>query len=444
MSAFASSAARPAQAPEKVSPPAPRPAGSRFKWLFIVLLVVVAAAGAWLLLRPKQDQAKTAAQIVIRTVKVSPVAFERTIRTAGSTSARNFANIVAPMMRGPDAGRSLVLISLAKSGMLVKKGQLVAEIDPQGIKDHVDDVHALVVQADGDVRKRKADQEIQKESLRQTLRQAKAALEKAQLDYNAQDIRTEIDRELLKLSVDEATATYNELQQEVKIQDDAQAAEIRILELTRDRHQRHRDRHRADVEKFKIYAPMSGLAVMQSIWRGGDMGQVQIGDQVSPGQPFMKIVDTTSMQLEALVNQVESEEIRIGQQAEVQFDAFPDLHLKGRVYSIGALAVGGWRQNYFIRSIPVNIAIQSSDSRLIPDLSASANIELETHNDSLAIPQEAVFGEAGKPVVFVKQGDHFSQRPVKLGVKNNTQVAVLSGLTAGDEIAMQRPPAEQR
>src|SRR5689334_11047947 len=121
MSAFASSAARPAQAPEKVSPPAPRPAGSRFKWLFIVLLVVVAAAGAWLLLRPKQDQAKTAAQIVIRTVKVSPVAFERTIRTAGSTSARNFANIFAPMMRGPDAGRSLVLISLAKSGMLVKK-----------------------------------------------------------------------------------------------------------------------------------------------------------------------------------------------------------------------------------------------------------------------------------------------------------------------------------
>ena len=314
---------------------------------------------------------------------------------------------------------------------------------PQGIKDHADDVHALVVQAEGDVRKRKADQAIETETLQQTLRQAKAALEKAKLDFGAQEIRTAIDQELLKLSVEEAEATYNELQQEVKIQQASQAAEIRILELTRDRHGRHHDRHVVDVERFKIYAPMSGLVVMQSIWRGGDMGQVQVGDQVSPGQPFMKIVDTNSMQLEATVNQVESEELRIGQQAEVNFDAFPDLKMKGRVYSIAALAVSGWRQNYYIRNIPVNIAIQSSDPRLIPDLSASGNIEVETHQNTLAIPQESVFGDTGKPVVYVKQAGQFVPRPVELGPKNNTQVAVRSGLAAGDEIALQQPVPEK-
>src|SRR5204862_2044838 len=140
--------------------------------------------------------------------------------------------------------------------------------------DHVDDVHALVVQAEGDVRKRKADQAIEAERLQQTLRQAKAAMDKAKLDFAAQDIRTTIDQELLKLSVEETEATYKELLQEVKIQKDSHTAEIRILELTRDRHSRHRDRHRADVEKFKVYAPMSGLVVMQSIRRGGDTGQV--------------------------------------------------------------------------------------------------------------------------------------------------------------------------
>ena len=125
---------------------------------------------------------------------------------------------------------------------------------------------------------------------------------------------------------------------------------------------------------------------------------------------------------------MESEEIRIGQVAEVHFDAFPDLVLKGRVYSIGALAVSGWRQNYFIRSIPVNIALQSRDPRLIPDLSASGNIEMESRSDALAVPQEAVFGDTGKPFVFVKLGDHFQKRQVNLGPRNNTQVAVLSGL----------------
>src|SRR5581483_358169 len=305
MSAFASSAATPAPAPERVPAVPPRPSGFRYKGLLLVALLAAIAAGAWLL-RPKKEQQKGAAQAVVRTFKVGPVTFERTIRAAGTTSARNFANIVAPMMRGPDAGRALVLISLAKSGALVKKGDLLAEIDPQGIKDHADDVHALVVQADGDVRKRKADQAIERDSLRQTLTQAKAALEKATLDYKTTPIRMDIDRELLKLSVDEAEATYKELVQEVKIQEAKHAAEIRILELTRDRHTRHRDRHRADVERFKLFAPMSGLVVMQSIWRGGDMGQVQVGDQLSPGQPFMKIVDTSSMQLEAMVNQAES------------------------------------------------------------------------------------------------------------------------------------------
>jgi HlyD family secretion protein len=347
------------------------------------------------------------------------------------------------MMRGPDAGRSLTLLSLAKSGTLVKKGEVVAQIDPQTIKDHVDDIAALVLQAEGDVRKRIADQAIQAEDLQQSVRQARAALEKAKLDYNAQEIRTAIDQELLKLSVEESDAAYKELLQEVQILKVSHDAQIRILELTRDRHARHRDRHRVDVERFTIYAPMNGLVVMQSIWRGGDMGQVQMGDQVNPGQPFMKIVDTTSMQLESSVSQVDSEEIRLGQQAEVHFDAFPDLQMKGRVYSIGALAAGSWRQSYYVRNVPVNIAIQSSDPRLIPDLSASANIVLERKENVLAVPEEAVFRTNGKAEVFVKQGDGFVARQVETADRNNTQVLVLAGLSAGEEIALQRPVIEK-
>ena len=80
-----------------------------------------------------------------------------------------------------------------------------------------DDVHALVVQAESDVRKRIADQAIEAETLQQSLRQAKAAMDKAKLDFAAQEIRTSIDQELLKLSVEEAEATYKELLQEVKM-----------------------------------------------------------------------------------------------------------------------------------------------------------------------------------------------------------------------------------
>src|SRR5262245_43422795 len=124
MSAFASSTATPAPAPQRVASPPPGPAGFRYKGMLLVLILAVLAAGAWLL-RPKKEQPNTAGQTALRTFRVAPASFERTIRAAGTTSARNFANIVAPMMRGPDAGRALVLISLARSGSVVKKGELV-------------------------------------------------------------------------------------------------------------------------------------------------------------------------------------------------------------------------------------------------------------------------------------------------------------------------------
>ena len=80
----------------------------------------------------------------------------------------------------------------------------------------------------------------------------------------------------------EADARYKQLQNDVNLRKQSNEAEIRILELTAERHQRHHDRHVVDVSRFTIHAPISGLAVMSTIWREGEMGQVRQGDQVRP------------------------------------------------------------------------------------------------------------------------------------------------------------------
>lgn len=403
------------------------------------MLCAIAAFLLWQKSTQTQRQASTA---IVPTAPAAMGTMQKIMRISGSTAARNFASIVAPMMRGPDAGRALVLIKLAKSGSLVKKGELLAQIDAQSVKDHVDDLESYVQQADADIKKRKAEQAIEMENLRQTVRAAKAAADKARLDRNAAEIRTSIDRELLQLAVDETDATYKQVQANLAITEQKHKSEIRILEYTRDRHARHRDRHKHDIEKFTVFAPINGLVVMQSIFRGGEMGQVQEGDQVSPGQPFMKVVDSNSMQLEAFVNQVESESIRIGQSGELSFDAFPGFHLQGKVQSVGAMGVGGWRQNYFIRNIPVKINIQGGDPRVIPDLSASADVVLERDEKAVLVPIEAVNSENGKLFVYVKNGDEFRVRQVEVGATNNTQASIRSGLKAGDEVALRRPVSQ--
>jgi HlyD family secretion protein len=438
MSAIFNPAPQPVEAPERALPPIPEaPPPSRWKWWLALAAVLVMAGAAYLALRGKPET--QAAQVTLRTAKVFTGPFERVMRLAGTTTARNFANITAPMMRGPDSGRNLVLVKLAPAGSIVKKGDLIADIDAQSIKDHVDDLDALITQADADVRKRKAEQAIEMETLRQTARAAKAAVDKAKLDNGAAEIRMPIDKEILQLAIEEAEAQYKELQTELVTTAEKQRAEMRVLEYTRDRHKMHRDRHKRDLEKFTMYAPIGGLVVMQTVWRSGDMGQIQEGDQVWPGQPFMKIVDTSSMQVEANVNQVESEGIRIGQTARVNLDAFPGLELNGRVRSVGAMGVGGWREQYYMRTIPVVIAIEGADKRVIPDLSASADVLLERKDAAVIAPLDAVIAERGKSVVYVKHGDRFDAREIEPGERNHTQIEILAGLRAGDEVALGRP-----
>lgn len=438
MSALTNPVPAPSETPLKSAPvPVPAPKepekGSR-KWLIFAAIVVVIGGAVGYEYWAKLAARNAAPVVAVKSVKAFTAPMEINLRMAGQTSARNFVNVVTPILRGPEARGSMTLLKLVKSGAHVKKGELIAQIDAQSVEDHIDDLKDTLAAAANDVKKRKAEQSVEWEGMQQTLRVAKSAFDKAALDFQAAEVKTDIEQQLLKIARDEAAARYKQLQGDVALRRQSQASEMRILEITLERHNRHINRHKHDLEKFTIYAPMDGLAVMNTVFRGGEMGQIQEGDQVAPGQPILKIVDPKSMQVEASVSQSDSGELRLSQPVKIGLDAFGDLRFTGRVYSIGALAVGGWRQNNFVRTVAVRVAIDGADPKLIPDLSAHADVAIDSVQDQLQIPLAAVQEKDGKPFVSVRVGDGFTERPVTLGKHNNTYVAVASGLKAGDEV----------
>ncbi len=407
----------------------------------LLLAVVLAGAAAAYLAWPKPQQRPQQATpgTGVPTAKAVLGTLVRTIRVAGQSSARNYALMTIPVMRGPESRGSLTLMKLAKPGSGVKKGDLVAQLDTQSAQDHIDDAKDTVAQSEQDIRKRKAEQGVDWGNLQQTLRVARSNLEKAQLEDRGGQVKTEVERELLRLNLEEAQASYKQQQADIEATKASDQAELRMLEITQAQNKIHLDRHLVDIEKFRMKAPMSGLVVMQQVFRGGEMAQIQEGDQVSAGQQIMKIVDPTSMQVDAAINQSQSSQLRLGLPAAVGLDAFPELRLKGHVYSVGALAARSGRESYYIRSVPVRVAIQGSDSRLIPDLSAWADIEVERQENVLLIPREAVQFEGDSPVVYVKRLEGLEKRAVILGLSNNSHVAVTSGLEAGEEVLLGAP-----
>src|SRR5882724_4540111 len=193
----------PVLVPEPVAPAAPPPVVKRPSSLRVWVLLALVAGGAWavyqFVAKPKA-QNKGTQTASLRTAKVTRGAIQRVLRLTGATSAKNFAMVAAPMMRGPEGGRPLDLIYLTKSGGIVKKGEVVARIDMQATKDHIDDIDTQILQADADVRKRKAEQALAWEALQQNIRVTQAELDKSKLDSGASEVRTPIDVELLKLS----------------------------------------------------------------------------------------------------------------------------------------------------------------------------------------------------------------------------------------------------
>lgn len=420
--------------------PAPPKGGGAGKWITAVVLLAVIAGGVYLWQRRAENARQQAATFsIVRTAKVETGNLESTMRLTGQTSSLRSVNVIAPKLTGPESGRELIILFMSPSGTRVKKGEVVARIDGQSLKDHVDDVNDDVQKADSDIRKRKAEQAIDFENLMQTVRVAKATLDKARLERKGGETRTVIDQELLKLAEEEAEAQYRERLKDVDQKKIVHASELKILEYTRDRHKRHRDRHAADLDKFIIRAGMDGLAVSQPIFRSGEWATIQQGDQVYPGQLFMKIVMPEKMQVEATINQAESEHFRVGQAARVGIDAFPGLTLPGKIYSISAIAAGGFRQNNYIRTIPVRIEIDGSDPRLIPDLSGNVDVILSNQENVTKIPRAALQGGDGANFVYVKKGQGWERRPVTLGASNATHIAVESGVNAGEEVALERP-----
>ncbi len=424
----------PQPGPAPVHPQIDRRAAFLKLLLGVVLIAAIGAAGYYAYTSRQAAAQKAAAFAATKTYTVQRGDLQVRLRVSGSTSASDYANITAPRQRGPESG-AMVILKLVSSGAFVKKGDVIAEIDPQSAKDHLDDTVDGLKDQDNNVKKKKVNNDLQMTNLQQTLRQAKSNVDKARLDMKAAEIRTDIDRELLKLSLDEAEAAYKEMQLDVPLSQQSQAADLRNTELGRKTEVLHVERHQGDLDKYVIRAPMDGMAVLSTMNRpGGETVTLAVGDTVRPGQQMMKIINPKKMQVDGTVNQSESSHIRIGQTASVALDAFPGSSYTAKVHSIGALAVGGGRQNYYIRTIPVVVYVDNADSKLIPDLSASADLLLQTESDAVLAPLASVEADRDRTYVYVKTAQGFEKREVKLGSDNGVQVAILEGLKAGDVI----------
>jgi HlyD family secretion protein len=447
--------------------PAQPPKKRRTALWGIVLAVVVLAGGVGLYVN-SQSQSKTATGgpvVTVASVAVGLGDLNASIRVNGTVAAEKFAALLAPRITGSRSGINrggdanfggggggggnpgggmggdftLILLHLAKAGIHVKTGDVVAEFDPQFQLQRLDDYKDSVIQLENSIKKMTANLAATKEAHDQTVRSAKADWDKALLDLKTADVRSKIDAEKYKLAVEEADAKYKQLVFESSLVDESQRAQIRSSELNRDQSRIELQRAEINVQRMTVKSPIDGIVVMASIVRNGEFGQIREGDQVNAGQPFVTIVDPSSMVLNATVNQVDAERLRLGMKATIRLDAYNDVAMPGSLLGIGAMSKTSTFRASYVGEIPIRIKIGKSDPRLIPDLTGSAEVVMSSEQNTVVAPRAAVFEESGGSFVFIQGPEGWLKKKVDLGLSSFTSVAVRSGLEKGDVVALQRP-----
>ncbi len=354
----------------------------------------------------------------------------RMVRATGTVQPLEAVSI--PVPRVSEAG-NLILTSIIPNGSMVQPGDIVAEFDRVTLLDKRRDAQAKYEDLSHQVEQRKAQHRAEAEKRASELQSAEADLAKAKLELRRGRLLSDIDRLKADDQLATAEAHVASLLRSIRLREQAAAADLRILELQRDRQKIAMDRAASNAERLQLRAPLAGMVAQEIVWRSDGPGRPQEGDQLWPGQPMLRIFSSSRMKVDVSVAEPDGAALVPGSRAKVYLDAYPDLVFNAVFESASPVASSQFDSS--VRTFPAQYLIEESDPKhLLPDLSAAVEIEIATRGAVVSVPRRAIRYKGGRTFVSVAGPKGFEQREVALGAFDEYFVEIASGIKAGDEV----------
>ena len=375
-------------------------------WL-IILGIVVLAIAAIVIVKLTKSANK---ELVIRTHVVGEYTVENTVTATGTIEPVETVEV------GTQVSGKVEKIYVDFNDV-VKKGQLMAELD--------------------------------KQTLNQSLSRAKASLTSAESQLNFAKLTYERTKQLYEANA-ATLAAYQEAQNSY-----TQA------QMSKRNAQASYDQARVDLAYAEIYSPIDGIVLDRAV----EVGQT-VAASFSTPTLFTLANDLTKMQVEADVDEADIGQVKVGQRVTFTVDAYMDDVFEGTVNQIRMKPT----TTSNVVTYTVIIEAPNPDQKLFPGMTASVTIVTEEQT-GLAVPAEAfnftpdeavlkAIRKADKPegqrpeppqgerpqmdkssatshsVVWLKKGADMMPRPVKVGMSDGAYKIIEQGVQAGDSVVL--------
>ena len=411
------------------------PNRARF-WIPAVVIGLGLAIGAVLLnARDPGSGASSPSERRQTTSAVTRRDFVRSIRIAGTVEAVQATTVSVPRLQGQGTTTmSLVITRLIRPGSLVKPGDLLVEFDRQDQLKNALDRRAELSDLEQQIKKKEAEERAARARDDTAVQAAETALTRAQLDMTKNELIPKIQAEKNALALEETQAKLAQLKKTFDLKRRAAEADIKILQIRRDRAANAMKQAETNANKMSVASSIEGMAVLRTIWKSNTMAEVQEGEEVRAGMPIVDVVNPALMRIRAKLNQADVNELRQGQPVTIGLDAYPDLSFKGRITQISPLAVRS-TMSPKVRTFVALVEVLGSHPKLMPDLTASLDVELAREPGAIVVPRDSIRYDGEQAFVRVSKGSSFEDRPVTIGSLNAHEAVVKSGIQEGVTIA---------
>jgi HlyD family secretion protein len=176
----------------------------------------------------------------------------------------------------------------------------------------------------------------------------------------------------------------------VKLQYDVSQAQLNAIRFQIKQAEANLKSTMDNLNKTVFNAPINGMITSLRVEEGET---AIIGTMNNPGTVLMILADLSVMEVEVEVDETDVVGVKLGQQANIRVDAFPDSVFKGKVTEIGSSAlqkVTGGSTTQEAKDFKVVVTLENPSRKLKPGLSASADIVTAERKDVLAVPISAL------------------------------------------------------
>ncbi|MDG5799737.1 HlyD family efflux transporter periplasmic adaptor subunit [Marinilabiliaceae bacterium ANBcel2] len=371
-------------------------------------------------------------------VRVEEGTFEVVVSANGRLEALKSTQISIPdvLQERRIRIRHIEINDIVREGTVVERGDYIATLDPGDVQDRLDNAYETLERIENNLENAALDSSL-------VLSRARDNIRRAQDDVYDREIE-------LEQSAYESEAVQRQAQIALETAERKLEQERRTYQQERRRHntrirryQEQLDDHTSYIEMLEqlrrdlyITAPSNGLVVYARD-HGGN--KVRAGSNVSRWQPMIATLpDLSTLQSEVYIPEINISKIKSGLDVRIRIDAFPEETFSGVVSRVAN--VGQDMPGEFFSAFKVEIEVDPNGKMLLPGMSSSNRIVVESVEDALMVSRMAVFSsDECESFVYKREGMSVVKKEIKTGGENDNHYLIKEGLQKGDRVLLTPP-----